>query len=284
MRKIDCKAIAAKIKDDVKNEIDKLKDLLERNPKLAIIQVGNDYASTKYVGNKLKACEYVGINSEHIIMDESSTTLQVLKEISRLNDDESVDGIIVQLPLPKHIDENIVTQFISPNKDVDCLTVESIGAMYLSNNLDNVLAPCTPAGIMEMFKSELINLRGKSVLMIGRSNIVGKPLASLLTKADATVTLAHSHSEYYVNNYDIVISAIGKPKHIVVNNDKAILVDVGINFLDGKMVGDFDIEKCNCKAYTSVPGGVGQLTVAMVCSNVFKLYTENLKIKQIERL
>lgn len=279
MREIDCKDIANKIKEDVKCSISKLTDANYRKPKLVIIQVGNDYASTKYVNNKINACKFVGIESEHIVIDANARTLDVLKIISDLNDDSNIDGIIVQLPLPKHMDENMITQFVSNEKDIDCLTATNIGWMSISKKEDRNVLPCTPAGIMEIFKSEMIDLKGKSVLVIGRSNIVGKPMATILTNSDATVTLAHSHSRYNVNDYDIVISAIGKPKHIVVKNKDAILIDVGINSLDGKLVGDFDIENCECKAYTPVPGGVGPLTVAMVCKNVFKYYHNNVLFK-----
>lgn len=283
MEKINCKEIAENIKAKVKEDIDRIYSKGNKKPTLVVVQVANDYASTKYVGNKIKTCDSVGIAAFHQVMEESSTTEDIIAMVNKLNNDDDVDGIIVQLPLPKHVDECVVTQSINPEKDIDGLTIQNIGALHYGKKSFFHMAPCTPAGIIEILNSIDCDLKGKSALVIGRSDIVGKPLAALLTQKNATVTLAHSHSEYNVNNYDIVVSAIGKAKHITVNNDKAILIDVGINFLDGKMVGDFDIENCNCYKYTSVPGGVGQLTVAMVCKNVLKAYCKKMCLELITK-
>lgn len=283
MEKINCKEIAENIKLKVKEDIEKISSKGNKKPVLVVVQVGEDYASTKYVGNKIKTCNAVGIQAIHETMSESSTTEDIIAMVNKLNEDDNVDGIIVQLPLPKHVDECAVTQAINSDKDIDGLTIKNIGALHYGKKSYFHMAPCTPAGIIEILNSINYDLKGKSALVIGRSDIVGKPLAALLTQKNATVTLAHSHSEYNANNYDVVVSAIGKAKHIKVNNDKAILIDVGINFLDGKMVGDFDIENCNCYKYTSVPGGVGQLTVAMVCKNVLRAYCKKMCLELITR-
>lgn len=263
---INCKDAAILIKSDVQDAIKRL----GITPSLAIIQVGDDYASTKYVNNKVRTCEEVGIQARVIrVPNAASSTLRLSSMVHELNKDNSVDAIIVQLPLPHHIDADAVLADIDPKKDLDCLTPHNIGLLHLNRPS---IAPCTPAGIIEMLDTYRVQLAGKNVLVIGRSHIVGRPIAELFTARDATVTLAHSRSKYNPNKYDIVVSAIGKAKAIVVDNPNAILIDVGINSDEhGKLVGDFDIEKCNCAYYTPVPGGVGPLTTAMVCKNTLTL-------------
>lgn len=263
---INCKDAAILIKADVQDAIKRV----GITPSLAIIQVGDDYASTKYVNSKVRTCEEVGIKARVVrVPIAAASTLRLSSMVHELNNDNSVDAIIVQLPLPPHIDADVVLADIDPKKDLDCLTPHNVGLLHLNRPF---IAPCTPAGIMEMLDTYRVKLAGKNVLVIGRSNIVGRPIAELFTARDATVTLAHSKSEYNPDKYDIVVSAIGKAKEVVVNNPDAILIDVGINSgANGKLVGDFDIEKCNCAYYTSVPGGVGPLTTAMVCKNTFTL-------------
>lgn len=265
-RVIDCKFVAKLVKRDVEYKIMST----EITPVLAIVNASDDYASFKYVNNKIKACESTGIKSKLIsIHQNAATTEKIIKAVEDLNKDSFVDAIIVQLPLPSNVDTRKVLNSIAPEKDLDCLNPYNVGLLHLGKPF---VEPCTPAGIIKMLTHYGFTIKGKNVLMIGRSDIVGKPLAELLTSKDATVTLAHSKSEYNPDNYDIVISAIGKAKSIVVNNPKAILIDVGINTDEnGKLVGDFDIEKCNCAYYTSVPGGVGPLTTSMVCYNTLKL-------------
>lgn len=263
---INCKDIASVIKDDVADKIGEF----QITPCLRIVQVGDNYASNKYVNNKIATCEAVGIDAKVIKMSHSSSsTEKLIRLVKQLNADNFVDAIIVQLPLPNHINTDEVLATINPRKDLDCLTPHNVGLLHLNKPF---IKPCTPAGIMKMLDMNNISLEGKNVLVIGRSHIVGRPIAELFTTKNATVTLAHSKSEYNPNKYDIVVSAIGKAKEIVVDNPKAILIDVGINpDENGKLVGDFDIEKCNCAYYTSVPGGVGPLTTAMVCENTLTL-------------
>lgn len=263
---INCKDAAILIKADVSDTI----KTLDITPSLVIIQVGDDYASNKYVNNKVRTCEEVGINARVLkIPNAVASTLRLTSMIQELNRDSFVDAIIVQLPLPFHVDTDAVLAEISPNKDLDCLTPKNVGLLHLNKSF---VKPCTPAGIMEMLDIYKVKLEGKNVLVIGRSHIVGRPIAELFTAKNATVTLAHSKSKYNPNKYDIVVSVIGKAKEVVVDNPNAILIDVGINSDEnGKLVGDFDIEKCNCAYYTPVPGGVGPLTTAMVCKNTLTL-------------
>lgn len=264
--KIVCKDFKEKLLQELKKEVDGL----QGRPRLTVIQVGDNPASNKYVGNKIKTCESIGIQTSLIKLDESISEEELVQAIKVFNQGNS-NGTIVQLPLPKHIDEKSVMQHISPLKDVDCLTEVNTGKLHSGNSF---VYPCTPLGCIKILEEQLeIDLTGKNVLMLGRSNIVGRPLASMLEQRNATVTLAHSKSEVDYDKYDIVVSAIGQAKAIKVNNPNAILIDVGINFDEnGKMCGDFDLDNSVFKYATAVPGGVGQLTCAMVCSNVIDLY------------
>lgn len=268
---------------DLANEIKaKASAMVEENllkPIVAIIKVNVDKASATYVKRKRESMKSCGIDSVLVELEESSTTenvKQVVREISEL---EHITGVIVQMPVPKHINVFEVLEAIPPEKDVDCLTSKNLG--LLAKGQANIL-PATPRGIVEFLKRNT-DLEGADVLMIGRSEIVGLPLSLMLQQENATVTLAHSRSRYDVNRYNIIISAIGKGESIVIENPKAICVDVGINFkeVDGKLkqIGDFDIEHpyFECKMVTAPKGGIGILTSAMVCLNATELA---LKIKE----
>ena len=264
--KVQCKEFKDKILAGIKEEVSKL----EKKPRLTVIQVGDNPASNKYVGNKLRTCEGVGIETSLVKLDESISEEELVQAIKVFNLGNS-NGTIVQLPLPKHINANRVMQHISPMKDVDCLTEVNIGKLHSGVPF---VYPCTPLGCIKILEEQLeVDLTGKNVLMLGRSNIVGRPLASMLEQRNATVTLAHSKSNVDYNKYDIIVSAIGQAKAIKVNNPNAILIDVGINFDEnGKMCGDFDLDNSVFKYATTTPGGTGQLTCAMVCYNVIDLY------------
>lgn len=264
--KVQCKEFKDKILAGIKEEVSKL----EKKPRLTVIQVGDNPASNKYVGNKLRTCEGVGIETSLVKLDESISEEELVQAIKVFNLGNS-NGTIVQLPLPKHINANRVMQHISPLKDVDCLTEVNIGKLHSGVPF---VYPCTPLGCVKILEEQLeVDLTGKNVLMLGRSNIVGRPLASMLEQRNATVTLAHSKSIVDYNSYDIIVSAIGQAKAIKVNNPNAILIDVGINFDEnGKMCGDFDLDNSVFKYATTTPGGTGQLTCAMVCYNVIDLY------------
>ena len=264
--RVQCKDFKEQILQELKKEVDSL----QGRPKLTVIQVGDNPASNKYVGNKLRTCESIGIQTSLIKLEETTTEEELVQAIRVFNQGNS-NGTIVQLPLPKHIDSNKVMQSISPMKDVDCLTEVNIGKLHSGIPF---VYPCTPLGCMKILEEQLeVDLTGKNVLMLGRSNIVGRPLATMLEQRNATVTLAHSKSKVNYNEYDIVISAIGQAKAIKVNNPNAILIDVGINFDEnGKMCGDFDLDNSMFKYATTTPNGTGQLTCAMVCHNVIELY------------
>lgn len=271
---IDCRQYLKEVKEESKNKIKKA----ELTPHLAIIQVGNNPESDKYVGMKIKHCKDVGIEVNHY-NPINSTTEDLITLIKTLNDTKCVTSIIVQLPLPKHIDEFKVLDSISPLKDLDCLTTYNIG---LLNRNRPYIQPCTPKGILYLLDKQSVTLQGKRVLMIGRSEIVGKPLSTMLTNRDCTVTLSHSKSNIndgYFSNYDIIISAIGKYKHFKVDNPNVILIDVGINFEDDNMAGDFDLDNSNFKWATPTPFGSGTLTTSMVIKNCIELAEYQSMIK-----
>lgn len=264
--RVQCKDFKEQILQNIKEEVLKLNG----KPKLTVIQVGDNPASNKYVNNKLKTCESVGIVTSLIKLEETASEEELVQAIKIFNHGNS-NGTIVQLPLPKHINANRVVQHISPMKDVDCLTEVNIGRLHSGVPF---VYPCTPLGCIKILEEQLgVNLTGKNVLVLGRSNIVGRPLASMLEQRNATVTLAHSKSDVDYDKYDIIISAIGQAKAIKVNNPNAILIDVGINFDEnGKMCGDFDLDNSVFKYATVVPKGVGTITCAMVCNNILELY------------
>ena len=272
---LDGKALSAKIKEEVKVEVTQIVKEKEITPGLAVILVGNDAASATYVASKAKACKEAGIYSVVHEMPETITQEELLETINLMNNNPKLDGILVQLPLPKHIDTTTVLEAINPLKDVDGFHPCNVGRMV--SNLDSFL-PATPFGVMRMFEEHKIELSGKNVVVIGSSDIVGKPMASLLINAKATVTVCNSRTKdlkSHTLKADIVVIAVGVPyllKEDMVK-DGAIVIDVGINRLDtGKLVGDADFEglKNKCSYLTPVPGGVGPMTIAMLLKNTIK--------------
>ena len=268
---IDGKAISQKIKDELKEQAAALKKQ-GITITLAVIQVGNDPASTVYVRNKKKGCEYVGIESLSYELPEETTQQELLSLIGELNRKEDVSGILVQLPLPAHIDEDKVIRAIHPKKDVDGFHPQSVGALCIGQP---GFVSCTPAGIIQLLKRSSIEIAGKECVVLGRSNIVGKPMAVLMLRENATVTIAHSRTrdlKEVTKRADILIAAVGKPKMITADYVKegAVVIDVGINRDEnGKLCGDVDFESVEplCSAITPVPGGVGPMTIAMLLNN-----------------
>lgn len=268
---IDGKNIAQKVKGDVKREVFKLK-LQGINPGLAVVLVGENPASKIYVRNKQKACAEVGIYSKEYFLPENISQEELVNLIKKLNKDETIHGILTQLPLPSHINEFSVSSAICENKDVDVFNPVNVGKLVLGKSK---LIPCTPAGIVELLDSTGISVEGKNCTVIGRSNIVGKPTAHLLTQKNATVTLCHSKTKNLndiCKNSDILICAIGKPRFITADMIKkgATIIDVGINRDNsGKVCGDVDFDSVSKVAgyITPVPGGVGPMTIAMLMKN-----------------
>ena len=266
--RIDGKQISAQIKDELKERVEKEK--LEVT--LAVIQVGNDPASTVYVGNKKKACEYIGIRSLAYELPEETPEEELLQLIKELNDRDDVNGILVQLPLPAHMVEDKVIQTISPKKDVDGFHPQSVGALSIGQP---GFVSCTPAGVIQLLKRTGVEIDGKECVIVGRSNIVGKPMALLMLRENATVTVCHSHTKdlkEVTKRADILIVAIGKPKFITKEyvKDGAVVIDVGIHRgADGKLCGDVDYDDVAPITYaiTPVPGGVGPMTIAMLMNN-----------------
>lgn len=270
-RIIDGKAIAAQIKEELKEKVSAMKEE-GRQVTLAVIQVGNDPASSVYVGNKKKACEYIGIHSLVYELPEDTEEAKLLDLIGELNERKDVNGILVQLPLPAHIDENKVIAAIHPGKDVDGFNSRSVGALCIGQL---GFVSCTPAGIIQLLKRSGIEIAGKQCVVIGRSNIVGKPMALLLLGENGTVTIAHSKTKNLkavTRQADILVVAIGKPGMITKEYVKegAVVIDVGIHRNENnKLCGDVDYEDVAplCSAITPVPGGVGPMTIAMLMNN-----------------
>ncbi len=268
---IDGKKISAQIKDELKNEVRELQSN-KKSVTLAVIQVGSDPASSVYVGNKKKACEYIGIKSLAYELKEDTKEEELLDLIKELNQKEDVNGILVQLPLPKHINEKLVIETIAKEKDVDGFHPLNVGNLVIG---DKGYLSCTPAGIIELLKRYNIDIKGKECVIVGRSNIVGKPMALLLLREDATITVAHSKTKdlkEVTKRADILIAAIGKPKFFGKDHIKkgAIVIDVGIHRCeDNKLCGDVDYDDVFDKvsAITPVPGGVGPMTIAMLMNN-----------------
>lgn len=271
---LDGKNVSAQVKERVKFEALNLKNQ-GIEPALAVILVGEDKASQTYVEAKEKACNLCEIKSVMHRLSESTTQSELIALIDVLNLDDGIDGILVQLPLPKHIDTNKILETISPAKDVDGFAAINVGK--LASGLDGFV-PCTPLGIMEIFKAYDINLEGKNAVVIGRSNIVGKPMANLLLNANATVTVTHSKTRNLKEicaDADILVAAIGRADFVTADmvKDGAVVIDVGINRMDdGKLKGDvkFDEVAPKCSFITPVPGGVGPMTIAMLLSNTIK--------------
>ena len=268
---IDGKRIAQEIKDELKEQTAKLKEQGIKGC-LAVIQVGADPASSVYVRNKKRACAYIGIESRSYELEEATTQEQLLELIGQLNNDPQVTGILVQLPVPKHIDEQQIIQAISPAKDVDGFHPQNVGALV--SGLPGFVS-CTPAGVIQLLKRSGIAIEGKNCVVIGRSNIVGKPMAVLMLRENATVTVAHAkteHLEEICRRADILIVAVGKPKMIDASYIKegAVVIDVGIHRdAENKLCGDVDYDSVvsHVKAMTPVPGGVGPMTIAMLMNN-----------------
>lgn len=268
---IDGKTISAQIKDELKEKAAK-KRKAGVNVTLAVIQVGDDPASSVYVRNKKKGCEYIGIGSESYELPEQTSQEELLKLIDELNHKEEINGILVQLPLPPHIDEDTIIKAIDPKKDVDGFHPQNVGALCIGQP---GFVSCTPAGIIQLLKRSQIAIEGKECVVLGRSNIVGKPMAILLLRENATVTIAHSRTKNLkevTKRADILIVAIGRPRMITADYIKegAVVIDVGINRDEnGKLCGDVDFESVEpvCNAITPVPGGVGPMTIAMLLNN-----------------
>lgn len=268
---IDGKVISAQIKDELKQKVSDMK-AQGKEITLAVIQVGTDAASTVYVGNKKKACEYVGIRSLAYELPEETSEAELLRLIGDLNERADVNGILVQLPLPKQIDESKVIRSIAPRKDVDGFHPQSVGALCIG---ENGFVSCTPAGIIQLLKRSGIEIAGKECVVVGRSNIVGKPMSLLLLRENGTVTVAHSKTKDLASvtkRADILVAAIGKPKFFTREYVKegAVVIDVGIHRMENKkLCGDVDYDDVApiCSAITPVPGGVGPMTIAMLMSN-----------------
>ncbi len=270
---LDGKKLANEIIEDLKN----LTVKLEKKPKLAVILAGNDVASEIYVRNKQNKAKYIGFDSVVIPLDNDISEENMLEQIHILNEDENINAILVQLPLPEHINKQRVLEAIDPLKDVDGFTSYNFGRLALGYK--SLVVPCTPKGIIRLLQKYNIQIEGKNVLVIGRSNIVGKPIAILLQSQNATVTIAHSKTnnlKELARNSDIIISAIGKyhfiKKDFIKKN--AIVIDVGINRTKNSLAGDVDFEEVAplCSYITPVPGGIGPMTIAMLMENTYELY------------
>ena len=278
---IDGKALSDKILKEIENEHSELQAKVGRKAGLAVIIVGENPASQIYVRNKIRACERVGFHSETIRLDENITEENLLLEIEKLNNDNNIDGILVQLPIPKHINELKVINAISAEKDVDGFHTTNIGKMMIGD--ETGFLPCTPAGVIQMFEEYNIDLEGKDVLVIGQSNIVGKPMTLLLIKKRATVQVCNSKTKNLpekLQKADVVVAAAGSPKLVKGSDVKegVVVIDIGINRVDGKICGDVDFEEVSQKAsyITPVPGGVGPMTIAMLIKNTFKSYKQKV--------
>ncbi len=292
---IDGKLIAQSLKDNLKKEIFELKQKFNNSPGLAVVQVGNVAASSVYVKAKTKSAIEVGIKVIDHHLDNETTQEDLINLVEKLNNQNDVNGILVQLPLPHHIDEQTILDTIHPNKDADGFHPLNVGKLSISSkNDESLLVPCTPYGCLIMLKGLNIDLKGKHAVVIGRSNIVGKPMAQLLLKESCTVTIAHSKTknlQELCSSADILVAAVGKPEIVKKSwvKDNAIVIDVGINrvekSIDGeiknKLVGDVDFTEVQkiSSAITPVPGGVGPMTIACLLKNTTIAFKNSLKIK-----
>ena len=282
-QRIDGKEVSLFIKDRIKNETAQLIKNTGITPGLAVILVGDDSASHVYVRNKKLACEYCGFYSQSFELPKETTEAQLLELIGELNKNDKIDGILVQMPLPAHIDPDTVINAILPEKDVDAFNPENVGKIMLG---EYSFLPCTPAGVMELLKYYNIDVSGKECVVIGRSNIVGKPMAMLLLHENATVTICHSRTNQLADvtrRADIIVAAVGKAGFVTADMVKegAVVIDVGINRnANGKLCGDVDFEAVEKKAsyITPVPGGVGPMTISMLMQNT--LTSAKLKLKR----
>lgn len=273
---INGKEVAIKVKEDIKNFVKEKKEEGKRNPKIASILVGDDGGSVYYMNNQEKVSTSLGVEFKKVVLDKTITEEELINTIEDLNCDKEIDGIILQLPLPKSFNEKKVIKKISPSKDIDCLTFESQGKLYMG---EPEFLPCTPNSVVTLLKSLNIPLAGKEVVVLGRSNIVGKPVAQLLLNENATVTICHSRTKdlkEVTKRADILVVAIGKPKFLDESyvKDGAIVIDVGTSRFEGKITGDVDFDKVIEKAsyLTPVPGGVGALTTTLLVKNACEAY------------
>ncbi|WP_069649484.1 bifunctional methylenetetrahydrofolate dehydrogenase/methenyltetrahydrofolate cyclohydrolase FolD [Caloranaerobacter ferrireducens] len=280
---INGKEIAKNIRANLAKEIEMIKSKYGKVPGLAVILVGNDPASHTYVSMKEKACKKIGMYSEVHRLSENTTQDQIIDLIDKLNKDDKIDGILVQLPLPKGINENIVNYRISPEKDVDGFHAVNAGNLFLG---EKGFIPCTPKGIIRLIKETGIEIEGKNAVVVGRSNIVGKPTAILLLNENATVKICHSRTKdlaKHVKEADILVSAVGKPEIIKgeMIKEGAVVIDAGTTKVNGKLVGDveFDLAKNRASWITPVPGGVGPMTIAMLLENTLEAFKKRWKLE-----
>jgi len=275
MQILDGKAVALARREILKRKIDQL----PAKPGLAVVLVGDDKASQVYVGNKMKACRELGIESIEVLLPATTTEAELKKQIDRLNEDKKVHGMIVQLPLPKTLDSQKAIGWVSPWKDADCLTMENLGRLWAGSPRTK---PCTPSGVMAILEHYKIDVQGANAVVVGRSNIVGKPMAHLLSQANATVTICHSKTKNlreYLKRADIAVIAAGQPEFLGGEDfsKDAVVIDVGIHRLttpDGKsrLAGDVRFSELKVRAATPVPGGVGPMTITMLMENTVRLF------------
>lgn len=278
---LDGKQLSQELKDEMRQEVDALAQKYGRRPCLMVVIVGNNPASQSYVRGKIKATEYVGFEGSLVSLPEDVTEDALIAEIERLNQNELVDGILVQLPLPKHISEDRVIASISPEKDVDGFHATNVARLWLNQPC---IVPCTPKGVIVMLDRAGIEISGKNAVVVGRSNIVGKPVAKLLLDRNATVTIAHSRTKNLkevCRQADILVAAVGHPQMLTADYIKpgAAVIDVGINRLeDGRLVGDVDFEGAKeiAGAITPVPGGVGPMTITMLMRNTIECFLRRM--------
>lgn len=280
---MDGREIAKEIKTEIKTEIANIKEKYGIHPSVALILVGADPASKVYINSQIKSCNDLGIEAKAYFFEQDMTEEDLLNLIDELNLNPEIDGIMLNLPLPKHMNVTKIINKIDLIKDVDGFKAENLGLLF--QNDKNFIAPSTPAGIMEMLRRYKIDLTGKDVVVVGRSNVVGKPVAALILNSHGTVTICNSYTKNLsekTKNADILISAIGRANFITADmvKDGAVIIDVGINKVDNKIVGDIDFENVKDKAsyITPVPGGVGATTVAMLFSNILKSFKANRNI------
>jgi len=276
---INGKEVALKVKEDIKSFVDNRKEKKLKIPKIASILVGNDGGSIYYMNSQEKVANSLGVEFIKVILSETCDNIDVISEIHKLNEDDDVQGIILQLPLPAKFNEKKIIREISPSKDIDCLTFESQGKLYMG---EPKFLPCTPNSVVTLIKSLNIDISGKNVVVLGRSNIVGKPVAQLLLNENATVTICHSKTKNLkevCKGADILVVAIGRPRFIDESyvNENTIVIDVGTSSFEGKITGDVDFDKVieNCKFLTPVPGGVGALTTTLLIKNACEALKEN---------
>ena len=276
---INGKEVALKVKEEIKEFISKWVSEGKKVPEVTSILVGNDGGSIYYMNNQEKVAISLGIKFNKVILEESTTEEELIKVIEGLNSDDNINGIMLQVPLPKHIDEKKIVEAIDDKKDIDCLTSKSVGKMYLG---EDGFIPCTPRSVLTLIKSLNIDITGKNCVVLGRSNIVGKPAAQLLLKENATVTICHSKTKNLkevCQNADILVVAIGKPKFLTDEfvKEGAIVIDVGTSSVNGKITGDVDFDNVIKKAgfLTPVPGGVGALTTTLLMKNACEALIKN---------